>query len=153
MPVVIPVGTGGGGLGDLGARLVVDDKDVVGVVVHLLAQVDVVEVRRILDAEEETHVAVTVVLDGRLQTHVQGKTANRDTLDHRAVERRTDRGLDLALRELAVDLASSRGANLPGLPIGRSPVVGTTRFEIVEEQQWQASRTGIHSLDPISSTR
>ena len=126
MPFVSPICASARLGRDLLSIRAVDDEDLVGVIVGLFAEMHVVKMSRVLVTEEEAHVAMTVIFDGRLQLHIEHKIADRDILDHRAIERRTNRSLRVALRELAVDVSLLGLGNLPRSGVGRSPMLGAS---------------------------
>src|SRR5262249_10156286 len=97
---------------------------------------DVIEVGRVLVAEEQAHVAVRIVASRRLHLGLQHEVADLDVLQPRDVDRATVRRLVLALLEQAVRLAYAGVDDLPRLPIGRLPAVRAL-LEIVTEDQRQ----------------
>src|SRR5439155_3964358 len=110
----------------------VDDEDLISVVVHLLAEVDVVKVRGILIAEKQTDIAMRIVAGRAADLHLQDEIADGDVFPEREVQRAPVRWLIVALLELAIDFAALRLNSLPCFWIGRLPVIGTV-FEIILE--------------------
>ena len=101
-------------------------------VVHLLAEVDVVKVRGILIAEKQTDIAMRIVAGRAADLHLQDEIADGDVFHEREVQRAPVRWLIVALLKLAVNFAALRFNNLPCFWIGRLPAVGTV-FEIILE--------------------
>src|SRR5438045_1681783 len=75
VPLVVPRSARRGLGRDLLPVGAVDDEDLVGVVVGLLGDVDVVEVGRVLVAKEQAHVAVGAVLAGAEHPGLQDEIA------------------------------------------------------------------------------
>ena len=92
-----PVDAAGGFFGDPGARLVLHDENVVGMLIGRRSDVGVVKIRRVLEAEEETHVAVAVFFAGLDEIGFEDEVAKHSVRNQRDVERRTDGGRVLAL--------------------------------------------------------
>jgi hypothetical protein len=88
VPRVVPVVALRALLRDADALLAVDEEDRVRVRIGGLRDVDIVEVLRVLPAEEEAKVAVAVVLRGRLDPCLEDDVGGIDAADQRVMERR-----------------------------------------------------------------
>ena len=84
----------------------VDDENLVGVIVHLLAQMEIIKVGRILIAEEQAHAAVPVILRRAKHVHFQHEIADINVPQQRDVQRAAIRRFVLALLKQAVRLAA-----------------------------------------------
>ena len=124
---VFPGSAGAGLLGDGDARGVVDEEDLVRMRVGLFAEVDVVEIRRILVAEDDAHVAVTA---RGLFGHDAGgedEVADNASFADRDVDRTAVGWVVLrAAEDFEGGIAVGLG-DLPCLRVGGSPGVGTFR--------------------------
>jgi len=83
--------------GDIGARSVVHEEDVVGVGISFGSHMDVIEVRRILEAEEQAHVAMAVFIAGLEKVRFEDEIGEDFLFEKGDVEGRTDRRVVFAL--------------------------------------------------------
>ena len=101
--------------------------------VRLLAQMHIVEMRRILVAEHETNVPVAVVLMRAQYVRIQHEVTDVDIFQQRDVVRTTMRRFVLAaLLELAVDMPLVSRFDLPSLRVRRLPVLWTILERFLE---------------------
>ena len=114
----------------------VDDEDLVCVRIRLLAEVDVVEVGRVLVTEEQAGVAVAVVGVRAQDFHVELEIAQHDVLQQRNVVRAAVRRVVIAaFLELAVNVLAVGLFHLPRLGVGRFPAVGAVLKVLADHQR------------------
>lgn len=81
MPMIVPGRPLGGLRRNLDSIGGVDDEDLIGAIVGFLGHVDVIEMGRILIAEEEAHIAMIVIFAGRLHLGFEHEVGDFDVLD------------------------------------------------------------------------
>jgi hypothetical protein len=148
--VQAPVDSGAGFAGDPGARGVMDEEDIMGMVVGGAGEVYVVEVGGVLEAEEEAEVAVWVVFAGLEQVTFEDEIAELAIGDERDIGGGSDGGLVLALFGEFERPVGGAGEEGPGLGIAHDEVVeglggGESLFVLEGEFGWGIGWVGPYS--------
>ena len=157
--VVLPGRSPGRSGGDLRAWGIIHDKDLIGVIICLLAEVDVVEIGRILVAEEEAQTPMPVLLRGRFHLGREREVAYVDILEQGNTKWAPVRRLVLAFSGGQLQhVSSSRTGHLPGIRIRRLPALRATleillQNEIGRGEQGSCREQKAHTEPTTDSVR
>ncbi len=121
VPTFAPASAGGRLLGNLRPVRPVDDENLIAMVVGLAAQMDVIEMARVLVAEEQANILVRILLGRALGIDGESEIGHDDVLEQTQPEGAAKRRLRLAELGETIGRAAIGLDHFPGRRIARLP--------------------------------